>query len=126
MYFPKTLAKSIKEISLKVFPHKTAQLMTALLTGDTKLLYEDMVLYANMAESGILYVVAVSGMNVAFLVGFIQLIVRRKKLASLVGIPIVWLFVPFAGATPSVVRAAFMITTVLLAPLIRRENDGLT
>ncbi|MFB0919553.1 MAG: ComEC/Rec2 family competence protein, partial [Oscillospiraceae bacterium] len=100
--------------------------MTALLTGDTKLLYEDAVLYANMAESGILHVVAVSGMNVAFLVGFIQLIVRRKKLASLIAIPIVWLFVPFAGATPSVVRAAFMITTVLIAPLIRRENDGLT
>ncbi len=126
MYFPKTLAKSIKDISLKVFPEKTAPLMTALLTGDTNLLYEDTVLYANMAESGILHVVAVSGMNVAFLVGFIQLIVRRKKLASLVAIPIVWVFVPFAGATPSVVRAAFMITTVLIAPLIRRENDGLT
>ncbi|PKM74168.1 MAG: hypothetical protein CVU91_03750 [Firmicutes bacterium HGW-Firmicutes-16] len=126
MYFPKTLAKNIKDISLKVFPQKTAPLMTALLTGDTSLLYEDTVLYANMAESGILHVVAVSGMNVAFLVGFIQLIVRRKKLASLVAIPIVWIFVPFAGATPSVVRAAFMITTVLIAPLIRRENDGLT
>ncbi len=126
MYFPKTLAKSIKDISLKVFPQKTSPLMTALLTGDTNLLYDDTVLYANMAESGILHVVAVSGMNVAFLVGFISLIVRRKKLASLVAIPIVWLFVPFAGATPSVVRAAFMITTVLIAPLIRRENDGLT
>lgn len=126
MYFPKTLAKNIKDISAKVFPKSTAPLMTALLTGDTNLLYQDTVLYANMAESGILHVVAVSGMNVAFLVGFISLIVRRKKLASLIAIPIVWIFVPFAGATPSVVRAAFMITTVLIAPLIRRENDGLT
>ncbi|MEA4894021.1 MAG: ComEC/Rec2 family competence protein [Oscillospiraceae bacterium] len=126
LYFPKTLAKIVKDISLKVFPDSTAPLMTALLTGDTNLLYEDTVLYANMAESGILHIVAVSGMNVAFLVGFIQLIVRRKKLASLIAIPLVWIFVPFAGATPSVVRAAFMITTVLIAPLINRENDGLT
>ncbi len=126
LYFPKTFAKSIKEAAAKVFSEDTAPLMTALLTGDTSKLYQDTVLYANMAEAGVLHVVAVSGMNVAFLAGFISLIVRRKKLASLISIPIVWIFVPFAGGTPSVVRAAFMITTVLLAPVLRRESDGLT
>jgi len=126
IYFPKTLAKSVNESVSRVFASDTTPLMTALLTGDTRLLYKDTVLYANMAEAGILHVVAVSGMNVAFLVGFIQLVVRRKKLASLIAIPLIWVFVPFAGATPSVIRAAFMITTVLLAPIFQRESDGLT
>ena len=126
LYFPKTLAELIKESSRKVFLQDTAPLMTALLTGDTKLLYSDSVLYAQMSEAGVLHIVAISGMNVAFIIGFIQLVVRRKKLASFIGIPIIILFVPFAGATPSVIRAACMQIMVLIAPLLRRENDGVT
>lgn len=126
LYFPKALAKSVKESASSVFSEDTVPLMIGLLTGDTRLLYKDTALYANMAEGGILHVVAVSGMNVAFLVGFIMLVIRRKRLATLVAIPIIWIFVPFAGATPSVVRAAFMQSTVLVAPIFRRENDGLT
>jgi len=126
LYFPEALAKSLKGSAAQVFAEDTAPLMIALLTGETNLLYKDTVLYANMAEAGVLHVVAVSGMNVAFLVGFIRLVIRRKNLATLVAIPIVWIFVPFAGATPSVIRAAFIITTVLVAPIFRRENDGMT
>ena len=121
LYFPKTFAKSIKEIAAKVFHISSSPLMIALLTGDTNKLYEDTVLYANMAEAGILHVVAVSGMNVAFLVSFIGLVVRRKRLASLISIPIVWLFVPFAGGTPSVVRAAFMKLLCSLPRLLREK-----
>lgn len=126
IYFPKALAKSLKESAAQVFSVDTSPLMIALLTGDSTQLYKDTALYAAMAEGGILHVVAVSGMNVVFLVGFIQLVIRRKKLASLVAILIVWIFVPFAGASPSVVRAAFMISMVLAAPMFRRENDSVT
>ena len=111
---------------MEVFSESAAPLMTALLTGNKELLYEDEQLYANMSEAGILHVVAVSGMHVAFLVGFVQSIIRKKRLSAVVSILIVWLFVPMAGATPSVIRAAFMQTTALIAPLLRRENDAIT
>ncbi len=126
LYFPKTLAQAVKSSAQRVFPADTVPLMTALLTGDTVLLYQDTKLYAAMSEAGILHVVAISGMNVAFLVGFISLLVRRKRTAALVSIPVIWLFVSFAGGAPSVLRSAFMATTVLLAPLLRRENDVVT
>lgn len=126
LYFPKTLAKGAKEMSEKLFLKDASPFLTSLLTGDKNGLYEDSALYAAMGKSGILHVVAVSGMHVAFLVGFITLVVRRKKAASLISIVTVWLFVPVAGATPSVIRAAFMVTTVMLAPLLKRENDAIT
>jgi len=126
MYFPKALAKGLKEKAAQVFPEDTAPFMVALLTGDSTLLYKDTALYTAMSKAGILHVVAVSGMNVAFLVGFVMLLIRRKKLASLVALPIIWVFVPFAGATPSVIRAAFMQSTVLAAPSLKRENDGIS
>lgn len=125
-YFPKRLARGVKELCEKVFPADTVSLMTGLLTGDTKLLYGDVLLYAQMARAGILHVVAVSGMNVAFLVGFIRLLVRRKRTAAWVSIAVILFFVPFAGATPSVLRAAFMYLFVLLAPLLHRQNDSIT
>lgn len=126
LYFPKTIAKNIKESVGRVFFADTVPFITALLTGDKTSLYEDTSLYASMSEAGILHVVAVSGMHVAFLVGFIMMIVRRKRFASLIAIPIIWLFVPVAGASPSVIRAAFMQSTVLVAPVFHRENDGIT
>ncbi len=125
-YFPKTLAKELKENAAEVFPEDTAPFMVALLTGDSTLLGKDTALYTAMSKAGILHVVAVSGMNVAFLVGFVMLIIRRKKLASFTALPIIWLFVPFSGATPSVIRAAFMQSTVLAAPSFKRENDALS
>lgn len=126
IHFPKALAVKIHDYAGLVFSENALPFMTALLTGDKALLYEDSQLYADMSEAGVLHIVAVSGMHVAFLVGFIRLIIRRKKWASAIAIPLVWLFVPIAGATPSVIRAAFMQSMVLAAPLIGRENDGIT
>ena len=126
LYFPKSIAQSLNEVAVRVFSSKASAFMTALLTGDTSLIYTDNSLYADMAEAGIMHIVAVSGMNVAFLVGFIQIVIRRKRLASFIGIPMVCLFVPFAGATASVFRAAFMQIMILSAPLIRRESDSVT
>ncbi len=125
-YLPKAIAQSLNEVAVRVFSLKASPFMTALLTGDTTLIYADNSLYANMAEAGIMHIVAVSGMNVAFLVGFIQIAIRRKRLASFIGIPMVCIFVPFAGATASVFRAAFMQIMILSAPLLRRENDSIT
>jgi competence protein ComEC len=125
-FYPKRLAQSVKALCQAVFPERAAALMTGLLTGDTKLLYADALLYAQMAKAGILHVVAVSGMNVAFLVGFIRLLVRRKRAAAWVSMGVIAFFVPFAGATPSVIRAACMYLFVLLAPLFGRQNDSLT
>ncbi len=125
-YFPRRLARAIEESAGRVFAQDTAPLLTALLTGNKELLYKQEQLYANMATVGILHVVAVSGMHVAFLAGFVQSLIRKKSLSALISIVIVWLFVPMAGATPSVVRAAFMLTTALIAPIMHRENDGIT
>ncbi|MEL7604199.1 MAG: ComEC/Rec2 family competence protein, partial [Bacillota bacterium] len=92
LYFPKALAQAVKASAQRVFPADAAPLMTALLTGDTMLLYQDAKLYAAMSEAGILHIVAISGMNVAFHVGFIGLLIRRKRTAALVSIPVIWLF----------------------------------
>lgn len=126
IYFPKSLANAMKEKALEVFPEQSAPFLLALLTGDRERLAADTELYASLSTGGVMHVIAVSGMHLAFLVGFIRLLIRRKRAAAVVSLFVVWLFVPFSGGSPSVVRSAFMFTTVLTAPILRRENDALT
>lgn len=126
LYFPQSIRKAIVEMALKVFPKNSAPLLVALLTGEVNLLYDDVELYTEMKATGIYHIVSVSGMHVAFLVGFLRLILRRRKTASLIGIPAVWLFAVIMGGGPSIIRAAFMQTAVLAAPLLKRESDGIT
>ena len=123
LYFPKTLAQRVKALVRRDFPADTAPLMTALLTGDKALLYGDTRLSAAMRDAGLMHIVAVSGMHVSFLVGFVQLLFRKKRRAAAVCIPLLLLFMPMAGGTPSVLRAGFMQILLLLAPLLGREND---
>ena len=126
LYFPKTLAQGVKTLVRRDYPADTAPLMTALLTGDKARLYGDTRLSVAMRDAGLMHIVAVSGMHVSFLVGFVQLLLGRKRRASLVCIPLLLLFMPMAGGTPSVLRAGFMQILLLLAPLFGRENDSPT
>ena len=62
----------------------------------------------------------------AFLVGFIRLLLGASGRSSAICIALVWTFVLITGAGPSAVRAALMQSFLLLASLVRRENDPLT
>lgn len=110
----------------RLFPNDTAPFMKSLILGDKSGLYEDEGLYLSMKRSGITHIVAVSGMHVAFLVGVIQLLLGVGRRSSLICILIVWCFVFITGAPPSAVRAGIMQTVLLLAPVLRRENDNIT
>lgn len=109
-----------------LFPADTAHFMKSLMLGDKTELYKDEELYLAMQRSGIMHVVAVSGMHVAFLVGLIQLLMGVSPRSSVLCLALVWSFVFVTGAQPSAVRAGVMQTLLLLAPLLKRENDDLT
>lgn len=83
--------------------------------------------YDKLQKTGLLHVVAASGMNIAmvggFLVGLFSLIFRRQLalVLSIVGI----LFYAFmAGLEPSIVRASIMGILVISAQLFGRQNSS--
>lgn len=127
VYFPKYIAKAIRESVDNVFPSDVSHLMKALLTGDKSDLSDDTELSIAMGVSGIMHIVSVSGMHVAFLVGFVSTMSggRRRRTAA-VAIPLILIFIPMAGAKASVVRAGFMQIALLTAPMLKRENDAIT
>lgn len=126
LQLPAVISHRLNEVAAQVFTDDTAAFLKALTTGYRFDLKGEGEVYSSIQQAGIAHVVAVSGMHVAFLVAFLGLILRRKKAVALVSLPIIWLFALVAGLTPSVFRAAVMQSAVLIAPLAKRENDGLT
>ncbi len=123
---PVRLSRFLSERVEKIFPADTAVFMKSLMLGDKSDFYNDDALYCAMSRAGFMHIVAVSGMHVSFLVGLLQFILGRGRRSSVICIALVWLFVLVTGASPSAVRAGFMQSMLLMAPVLRRENDAVT
>lgn len=123
--YPALLAAKLKDGLDVVFPADTAGFAKAILTGDRSgLSYQTR---NELSVTGIAHFVAVSGMHVSLLIGIIMLLCRqRRKLATLICIPVMIFFAAMLGFGASVTRAVIMNSVLLLAPLVRRENDAPT
>jgi len=123
-YLHRYAAKAIKDKVAAIFPPDTAGFMRALLTGDKILLDEGDA--AAMKRAGVYHIVAVSGLHVSVLTGFIFLVFGKRKASALAVFPALLLFMGISGFTPSVVRAVIMQLFMVTAPLIGREDDPVT
>lgn len=124
-YWPALLSKELKAGISAAFPEDIAPLIQALVTGNRDGLTDQFT--TSLQRTGLSHTVAVSGMHLAFLSGLLTLLLGRGKRSTAVA-NLVWvvLFCGIAGNTPSVLRAAVMISMLQLAPLFRRERDGAT
>ena len=76
-------------------------------------------------NSGILHILAASGMNVAFIYGFWCFFMRRVRLpfkfSVISGMGVIILYTLMTGLGPSVIRAALMLLFILIGKLIDRD-----
>ena len=110
----------------KYYKPREAAFIKALTMGDKSALYKETELYNALSDAGLMHVAAVSGMHIAFLVSLLMFIFGRGRHGAVTAMIIVWAFVFVTGASPSAVRAGFLQSLLLLAPVFRRENDPLT
>ena len=107
------------------FPASSRDYFTALVTGDRSGLSYSFL--NDMSICGLYHAVSLSGMHVSVLMGMIlALCGRRKKLAAMLGIPILMAFLLISGLRPSTVRAVMMYGILLASSLTGREYDPLT
>lgn len=81
-------------------------------------------------NSGLLHILAASGMNVAFIYGFWYFILRRLrapyKFTVISGMGVVILYTLMTGLGPSVIRAALMLLFILIGKLIDRDAHSIS
>lgn len=117
------------------FDERTAPLARALVLGENDLSPEDDVAFRS---SGLSHLLAVSGMHLvlavlvvvrairALLVRFVWLAERVlvDRIAASIGIGLAWVYADFAGGSGSAVRAAWMMSAILLARAFGKRSTG--
>lgn len=120
--YPLRLAGRLKESVSAQLPAREAGLLNAILFGDrTGMTDADT---RNLRKSGLSHMAAVSGMHVGFLAMFFYIAFGRK-FGSILSIGAVLFFIPMAGASPSVIRAAVMYLLATLSFLRFEESEAL-
>lgn len=123
--YPAVWRQNLKDLINSAFPEDVSAFARALLLGDrTSIDYETNTAFK---VSGIMHIIAVSGLHVTILFTLIYLLCfKRRGLVALIGIPVMILFAAVAGFSPSVTRAAIMMILMMLAMVFDRDYDGPT
>ena len=83
---------------------------------------------ASFVNSGLLHILAASGMNVAFIYGFWVFFMRRLRLpfkfTVISGMGVVIIYTLMTGLGASVIRAALMLLFILIGKLIDRDANS--
>lgn len=122
-YLPKALGQTWQTKLSEWFPQRQAAFLSALLFGEKDSLTK--IDSNRLRKAGLAHVVAVSGLHVGFLIGFLLLLTGRR-LGTIIGLPTLLAYVIMVGASPSVLRAALMYGLVLIAFLLGRDTDSFT
>lgn len=114
----------------RYIPHPaTMGLIQAMLLGDEVNL--DPELRQSFADTGIVHVIAISGGNVMMffiVIGWLMMWLKHRRyrwVQYVVALPLVWLYVVMAGASPSAIRAAVMFSVLALGFVMDKDNNAL-
>ena len=123
--WPARLCAALGRAADAIFPADVAGFWKGMLFGDRSGM--DSALRNELSIAGIYHAVAVSGMHVSILFGMILLLCGgNRTMAAAIGLPVVAVFVMMTGASASSVRAGAMLVLLMIAPLMKRENDPAT
>lgn len=123
--YPAIFRGRVTELIECYFQGEPAAFAKALLLGDRTDI--DYSLNTAFKVSGIMHIIAVSGLHVTILFTLINLLcLKRRGLVALFGIPILLLFAAVAGFSASVTRACIMQMLIIVSMLFDREYDGPT
>ena len=118
---PRWWARDVETAIQTQFPADLSPMLTALITGNRERLPDSV--YSDFQRAGVAHVLVVSGLHVSFLAGLLSVLLRKRRWAAVVILPVLAVFAAVAGCTPSVLRAVFVQGFVLLAPLLNRDAD---
>lgn len=127
--FWQTIRESCAVVLQRNLSPELASIAQALILGDKSLLSgEDR---ASFSNAGAMHVLAVSGLHVGIVVYlllfFFELFPRffTRAQASVLALILVWMYAGVTGLSPSVQRAAFMFTLLVLGQVLGRKGDSL-
>ncbi len=121
-HWPALCARELRNGIYAAFDETAAPIAAAVTLGDKSGL--DQQLYSAFNRAGLMHGLVVSGLHISTLVAFVMAVTRSNRKIALGTVPFLVFFALMAGGTPSAFRAVIMQSTLLLAPITRREQDA--
>jgi len=104
-----------------------SELLPGLILGDTR--FQSKILKEDMKSSGLTHLTAVSGGNIAILIVALGFLLRKTKINFKIQILFIFIFLLFFAflvrTEPSVIRASFMASIVLISVLYGVSKQGI-
>ena len=104
---------------------ETASFMVAALYGDKSLLGDDD--FQHFRSTGVAHILALSGLHAGIIASLISLLLfplsigfRRRYIRGIIVAAIIWVYTILTGMQPSLIRAAVMLTVVILSGYLQR------
>ena len=120
------LRDNIINVHSKYLHSPNLEIIGGIVFGDDAVAPPDYI-KTSFVNSGLLHILAASGMNVAFIYGFWVFFMRRTrvpfKITVISGIFLIILYTLMTGLGASVIRAALMLILVLIGKLIDRDAN---
>lgn len=114
------------KIELSRLSQPAAGFLRAILLGDRNGLKEETRM--TFANGGLAHVLALSGLHLGILAGFILMLmwplrlIGRYKLGYVIAILLIWLYVYLTGMAGATMRACIMATLAFIAVILERKN----
>lgn len=129
-YYINQVKESLLHSISTVIPGEEGQLSRAVALGDKYVMSGD--LRRSFSNSGLSYLIVVSGLHMSILAGFVLMLFRKAPattpfniLKSAILIGLILSFMLITGLSPSVVRSGIMIVITFLGGSFRRKSDSL-
>lgn len=111
----------------KILPQDSANLLLGILIGDKDSLQEEYIEY--FRKSSLTHILCVSGGNINYIIMGATYILNkinlRKKYKEIITIIILIFFLFLVGLSPSVIRAVFMASLLLISKIFYRKIDSI-
>ena len=117
-------SRNVSQRLVSVCGKDSGGILAAMLCGNTS--FVDKNIRTDMSRAGVGHVLAVSGLHVSVIAGFIAIIMKRfgRIISFICSEAVMLLFVIFSGAKISSIRALIMMSVLLLSNLLLQEYSG--
>lgn len=128
LHFNEQVQISIKNQLDKFMTEDNSAIASAMMFGDKSEINYD--IRNAFSKSGIAHILAISGLHIGVLVGFLMWILKKCKINKFVNLAIISAFLIFycylCSFSPSTIRASVMAIVLILSKLLGRHYDSLS
>lgn len=119
--------RDVKELFDSYLMEDNAKLMSSIILGDSSYLEESDL--ENYRDLGLAHILAVSGLHIGMISGFIMFIISRlginRRINVVVTLSIIWVYSYLIGFPPSTIRAGLMFTILYYSQLVHEPYDSI-